>query len=375
MSRHGTLMTTGFAVLVSACGGSATGPPVPSAPVPAPPSAADSPVVVRATISDSGCEGELAVERITAGRIALEFTNGTTAEAAFDWFHLSSADWRFEDLETRIGEERARAESGNPDVLGPGEVGDRITSGLLEPGAATTVEGRAAGPGTYAIVCLRHTDAVDDIRPFALIGPIEIECQPSERTCIGPLAAGLHSTANLLIPVTFQVPDGWTKELDVAGSFQLVSPAMPSGHIGIRPDWAIAIQTECTPDPEPGLGRTVDDLVAWLTEHPGLVATDPQPVEIGGLEGQVLDVSKDSEWSGPCEGRVWLFTHVGTIDDPGWWDAADGRRLRFYVLDAGDGHTATIHVETDDEASFEAFVDAATPIVESFDFGQATTPP
>jgi hypothetical protein len=32
----------------------------------------------------------------------------------------------------------------------------------------------------------------------------------------------------------------------------------------------------------------------------------------------------------------------------------------------------TVHVETGDEASFKGFVEAATPVVESFDFGAIT---
>lgn len=196
-------------------------------------------------------------------------------------------------------------------------------------------------------------------------------CQPSDPSCIGPLAPGIHTTANLLTPVKFEVPDGWSKELDVPGSFQLVSSAIPSGSIGIRPDWAIANQSACTADPEPGVRRKVDDLVRWLVEHPGLITSSPAPVSIGGLDGQVIDLRKDPAWSGPCEGKVSLFTHVGTINDPGWWDVTDSARLRLYFLAAGDERTVTVHVETGDEASFEAFVEAAQPIVESFDFGSS----
>lgn len=128
-------------------------------------------------------------------------------------------------------------------------------------------------------------------------------------------------------------------------------------------------QSTCSSQPEPGLGRTVDDLVTWLTEHPGLNTSEPAPVTLGGLEGQVIDVRKDPDWSGPCPGLVSLFTHRGTINDPGWWDVNDRKRLRLFFLDAGDGHTVTVHVETGDEASFEAFVEAAMPVVESFEFG------
>jgi hypothetical protein len=86
----------------------------------------------------------------------------------------------------------------------------------------------------------------------------------------------------------------------------------------------------------------------------------------------VLEVRKDPDWSGPCPGRVSLFTHKSTINDPGWWEASDSARLRLHFLDAGDGHVVTVHVETGDPASFEGFVEAATPIVQSFEFVDAS---
>lgn len=201
--------------------------------------------------------------------------------------------------------------------------------------------------------------------------PTLMVCQPSEPSCIGPLAPGVHTTVNLITPVTIEFPDGWSRTLDVPGSAQFESSTFPTGSIGIRPDWAIANQERCTSDPEPDLGRTVEDLVTWLTEHPGLITSTPSPASLGGFEGQVLDVWKDPDWSGPCAGRVSLFTHVGTINDPGWWDVNDTARLRLYFLAAGGDRVVTVHVETTDEADFERFVEAATPILESFDFGAA----
>jgi len=123
--------------------------------------------------------------------------------------------------------------------------------------------------------------------------PAPTLCQPSEPDCIGPLAPGTHTTANLITPFTFAVPDGWSKELDVPGSFGLTTSAFPTGYIAVIPDWQIASQRHCSLDPEPGLGRTVDDLVTWLSEHPGLVTSSPAPVTLGGLEGQEVEIRKD----------------------------------------------------------------------------------
>jgi hypothetical protein len=237
---------------------------------------------------------------------------------------------------------------------------------LLLAMAAACSSGRSAGPGS----------------PPSGSPPPELTpnlCQPSDPSCTGQLAPGTHSSANLITPFTFDVPNGWSKELDVPGSFGLTSRAFPTGYIAVIPDWQIVSQSHCSLDPERGVGRTVDDLVTWLTEHPGLITSTPAPVALGGLEGQVVEIEKDPDWKDtrgkgsvgpehPCPGQVGLFTHKGTIDDPGYWDINDSMRMRLLFLDAGSHHVVTVHIETSDRAGFEDFVEAATPIVESFDF-------
>ena len=170
-----------------------------------------------------------------------------------------------------------------------------------------------------------------------------------------------------MTPVSYAVPAGWSKSLDVPGAFNLGTDAYPSALIAVWPDWQIADQANCTADAEPGRGRTVTDLVSFLAEHPGLVTTPPQPATIGGLDGQVIDVSKDPQFEG-CSGKVNLFTHRGTIDDVGWIDMPDGRQARYWFLDVGDGHVVNAAMENDDRDSVAAFLAEAEPIVESFDF-------
>ena len=194
-------------------------------------------------------------------------------------------------------------------------------------------------------------------------------CAPADPECTGPLAAGMHTTSKLLTPFTFVVPEGWSKPLDEPGAVNLQTiESSYDAIIGVWPDWAIASQGTCTADPEPGVGRTVDDLVNFLVDHPGLVTSDPQPVSVGGLDGTLLDIRADAAWRGPCFPRVNLFTHRSTIDDVGWWDIDDSDRLRLYFLDAGDGRVVNVDIQTSEAEDYETFLDLATPVVESFDF-------
>lgn len=196
-------------------------------------------------------------------------------------------------------------------------------------------------------------------------------CAPADPACRGPLAAGRHSTNMLLIPLSFEVPEGWRKEFEVEGGLNLGWPTGPDDYINIWPDPVIANQQVCQRGVEPGLGRTVEDHVAWLTAHPGLTATTPEPASVGGLTGQTLDIQKEPDWTGECGDMVTLWAHQGTIEDAFWWDITDSPRLRLFILDAGDGHTVLIDIQAAEAADFDAFVAAATPVVESFEFGSA----
>lgn len=206
--------------------------------------------------------------------------------------------------------------------------------------------------------------------PAASGTPAPELCQPGEPDCIGELAPGIHTTANLLIPMTFEVPAGWQKTLDVAGSVN-IGPLGGTGFIGILPDWAIANQAECTGDPEPNVGTTADDLVAWIADHPGLLTSMNETVSLDGLSGHLLEVRVNPDEAGPCAVGFNMFTHQSTLDDVGWWTLFNEEAARLHILDAGGGHTVTVHVQAPHQ-DFEEFVELATPVVESFVF--ETTP-
>ncbi len=57
---------------------------------------------------------------------------------------------------------------------------------------------------------------------------------------------------------------------------------------------------DCEESSEPGVGRSVSDLVAWLETAPGLVVSEPTPVTVGGFEGMQLDIEIDPAWKRTC---------------------------------------------------------------------------
>jgi hypothetical protein len=193
-------------------------------------------------------------------------------------------------------------------------------------------------------------------------------CPTSDPSCTGPLAPGEHRTDQLYTPMAYTVPFGWQKPLDVPGALNLESDDWVLAILAVWPEWRIAAQSACTSDPEPGRGQTVEELVSFLTSHPGLVATTPAAVTIGGLSGQMLDIEAAPTWRGPCGPSVNLFTHVGTVvEDVGWIEIGQGVTMRLAFLET-EGNALTVGIEARTPQSFEAVAAAAMPIIESFDF-------
>ena len=73
----------------------------------------------------------------------------------------------------------------------------------------------------------------------------------------------------------------------------------------------------CSDEVEPGVGRTVDDLVAWIPTVPGSNTTEPTSISIGGRSGQALDISIDPSWTGLCEEGDPDTTPIVTYLNPG----------------------------------------------------------
>jgi hypothetical protein len=82
----------------------------------------------------------------------------------------------------------------------------------------------------------------------------------------------------------------------------------------------------------------------------------------------VLDIRRNAGWSGPCTNAVNLFTHQGTINDVGWQDISGDRVNRLWLLDGPNGHVTNVAIEAPTSEAFDAFVEIATPVIESFRF-------
>ena len=174
--------------------------------------------------------------------------------------------------------------------------------------------------------------------------------------------------------LTYTVPEGWANSDDGPESFELVPASeMPPvaetdrrRNIGVfTQPTAMTQDRPCSDQIEPGVGRTVDDLVAWLGTVPGLITTAPTPITIDGHPGQWLDLRRNPTWTKTCEGSG--AETLVTFLNPGIAVGED-QRVRLILLDLGDGDVVAIGVWTRDQATLDAWIPEAMQVIESFQF-------
>jgi hypothetical protein len=277
---------------------------------------------------------------------------------------------------------------------------DSSTLILVAQNASDSCETGAVGryefslsPGGSILTISDGTDACAE-RAQALPGDWQRSvCLNPDNLCLGNLEAGIYSS-QFIEPrpiggwqarygaLTYTVPDGWAASGDWPETYSLMKQADYATYdpeacsecadqIVVYVNPFAASLDNCAEAAATGVDDTVDGLVAWLSRHPGLVVSEPQPISIGGLDGSVVDLEMASDWTGTCPAAIdpWI---AAPIFFNGYHLAigADDRQ-RFVLLDLGDGNTVGIQVDSRDTADFDSFVAEAMPIVETFSFPPA----
>jgi hypothetical protein len=197
-----------------------------------------------------------------------------------------------------------------------------------------------------------------------------------ELPCKGTLVPGGYrwTFSDPSIAFTITSP-GWTWYY--SGSLRIVADETPSDGLHMSDgiyflrDPSIASQ-DCVETAEPGVGRSVSDLTAWLEAAPGLAVSKPTPVTVGGLDGMQLDLQIDPAWNRTCffsEGLP-AVPLIFNGSDLGGYAAAmvPDQWMRWYILDSDDG---VIIVDIEDSPGFlshDDLVRTGSEIVESLAF-------
>jgi hypothetical protein len=112
---------------------------------------------------------------------------------------------------------------------------------------------------------------------------------------------------------------------------------------------------ETTPPPQ--------DLVGWFEQHPYLQTDKPQPVTVGGIKGQQIDVvvgDLPNDYSGACgfDCVQLSFLSIGN------WAIEEGNKDRLTVLDDVKGQTVIIDFGSP-AAKFDEYWPQAEKVVQS----------
>lgn len=168
------------AILLAGCAGTGTAAQASRSPAPTPdPSPTELGTLTLTESFDEmsaqlrrGCTLKAAGGPIRSGRIGFAAVNETDAEAWLDLGRISDGH-SYEELAQDIGKARQSAEAGGPVIHRPSYLSSQDLT-VLDAGESTT-KFATVQSGTYAIVCLRMFETVAEVRPFAVIGPLQVE--------------------------------------------------------------------------------------------------------------------------------------------------------------------------------------------------------
>ena len=206
-------------------------------------------------------------------------------------------------------------------------------------------------------------------------------CRPGRSRPRGSIPSPTDATPGRL---SYTVPTGWKVKEDASTSFVLhhlptvqVEPATDTFIFMIaQPRLAAAFEDWRglwrVPRCASGVGSGADDIVGALRARPGVIASPPTAVTMGGYEGTLIDLRSCTD--GPEAVRRRTDRASGSRSSA---DRSRGGRLgrpgadapvRLILVDVGDGRTMATVVacaEPSTLAFFDAQVATAMPVIES----------
>jgi hypothetical protein len=244
-----------------------------------------------------------------------------------------------------------------------------------------------ASRATPTPTLLATPSATQDARPSPTLN-VNGECGLPLSSCRGEIEAGTYTSRVFEPALTFTLPDGtrWFNTFDGPMGYGLVpwdaanQAAARSGDpfhttIELQRDLAVT-RADCEELPEPGVGRTAMEMVNALYRRPGLIATGPQPVQLGALAGFTIDLQIDPEWTDGCpQGpgpSVPILVDPRAAPGTGLhWGVIPDERFRLIVLDSGErGDTVLISIWSDTANGWESYLADAMTVVESSSFAE-----
>ena len=188
------------------------------------------------------------------------------------------------------------------------------------------------------------------------------KARPLPESAHQELRPGEYRTESFKPALSFTVGEGWTLECP-AGEDNVC--LLPPGEQTLfkfvnldevyKPSELIDMSGETTPPPA--------DLVGWFEQHPYLQTDKPQPVTVGGIKGQQIDVvvgDLPKDYSGACGFDCVQLSQLSIGD----WAIEEGNKDRLTILEDVKGQTVIIDFGSP-AAKFDEYWPEAEKVVES----------
>jgi hypothetical protein len=192
------------------------------------------------------------------------------------------------------------------------------------------------------------------------------------------LPTGRVASTAFVPRVSFVVPDGWRKQIDIPAYLVISPPGAGLARMWDGSTWSDAIRFYARPlagppdgGPEPleGVGTDAKRLATWMHGRPQLTTTPLLKTTLAGLPAWTFDFGLSSSAGGlcgmPCVNLLNSADHSVSyqmgIEGP--WQS------RAWFVDAPDGSTVLVAVEDVDGSGLDADVERAQPVLDSLRIG------
>lgn len=129
----------------------------------------------------------------------------------------------------------------------------------------------------------------------------------------------------------------------------------------------------CRGSDQPGVGRSVDEMIAFIKKQKSLLVDGPTPIVIDDHPGLYVDLSLSPTWNKSCpdmKGVLSAPVPREAVDRDGWdWRMSAPEKWRLILLDLGDSNVVAFILDDSSSVSrFDELVTQTMPMVESFRF-------
>jgi hypothetical protein len=178
-----------------------------------------------------------------------------------------------------------------------------------------------------------------------------------------PLRPGEYRSEEFEPSLSFHVGKGWANsEQELPDFIELASQEQP-GYIRFANIKEVY---------EPGTQEVVEapkDLVRWFEHHPNLKTDEPEPITVGGVKGEQIDVLVEDlpeDVNGECGVECVDIAPLSGGEQGVYFREVNKRRV--FVLEAVNGETVTIDFSTP-IVLFDEFAPEAQKVVDSVKWG------